>query len=199
MSQRNSNITITIKWNQNPLKKTVLQKQITMDKKFLQRKLILYDAIVLLLWLSFSTYSQSVKRQCISSLGSSALCGETFISQTAGQSYFTSGSTDNNVLSGFQQPVVFTVENIGTEVLNQPEIKVFPNPAAYSISIQPTLIIENSYVIVTDVNGRTIMTDKISQLSTYTINCEGWQNGVYLITISGNIQNKQTLRVIISK
>jgi len=172
-----------------------------MKKKFLIRKLIFYSVFLLFLWLPYSNYAQAVKRQCISSYGSIVLLNDLLAGQTAGQSYFTIAFDNNKtaVLQGFQQPVAFTYNNIITVPPGNTDFKISPNPASYSFSIQSEEVINNVSVLVSDINGRNIMSEKIPQLSEHEIICESWEAGIYFITIYINNQNKQTQRIIILK
>ena len=121
--------------------------------------------------------------------------------QTVGQPFNTAVSYKNKmpILSGFQQPVIFKVETINSVLLKTFKLNVYPNPAIYSVTIKSEKLIENSIIQVTDINGRLIMSDNAMQFQTYSINCETWANGIYIITVSDKDQNVSSLKLTINK
>lgn len=143
--------------------------------------------------------AQSLKRQAISSYGSSGVTENIVISQTAGQSFHTAvGSIGVTVAQGFQQPVLFEVKEIGGAVFKNLNVQVYPNPASRSVTITSEEEIEKSVISVSDINGKHLLSEKIPNLTSHTIDCASWANGVYLITIFDSKQNTKTLRLIIS-
>lgn len=143
--------------------------------------------------------AQSLKRQVISSYGSSGVAENIWFGQTAGQSFHTAaGSIGVTVSQGFQQPVLFSLKEIGDPVFKNLNILVYPNPASRSVTITSEEEIEQSVIAVTDINGKYMFSEKIPNLSSHTIQCASWANGVYLITIYDSKQNLKTLRLIIS-
>jgi hypothetical protein len=166
---------------------------------------VLYTSISLILislvFTSLDGNAQSIKRQTISSYGSSAVISENVtISQTAGQSYNTIANHSNGtVAQGFQQPVSFSVEELKSNVETNLNITVYPNPASQSITLDSKDPIAQSMIQVTDINGRIFKTEKVSNLKQHTINCTTWVNGIYLITIRDASNNSKSIRLIISK
>jgi hypothetical protein len=148
-----------------------------------------------------SLNAQSVKRQVISSYGSSSVTEKTSISQTAGQSYNTTASSENKtaVLQGFQQPNKFIIEPIENADEFELELGIFPNPAEYSFTINSDTEIETAKLNVFDANGRLISGKEIKNFSSYEMQCSDWAPGVYLISVSDQNNNSKTLRLIISK
>ena len=143
--------------------------------------------------------AQSLKRQAISSYGSSGLTENIVVSQTAGQNFHTAlGSIGVTVSQGFQQPVLFSVKEIEDPVFKNLNILVYPNPASHSVTITSEEKIEQSVILVSDINGKYLLSEKVQNLFSHTIYCGSWANGVYLITISDSKRNMKTLRLIIS-
>jgi len=172
-----------------------------MKKVIFYRKIPLMVFLNLMVYIPFMIQAQSVKRQCISSYGTTVKSNNATYLQTVGQPYITTASFDNktSILQGFQQPVVFKVEKMKTEPLTSLKLSVFPNPATSSVLIQSEAIIESSTIYVTDLNGRVIMSDNDLQLQTYIINCETWSNGIYIITVRDKNQNRSSLKLVINK
>jgi hypothetical protein len=173
-----------------------------MIKKLLfSRKLVWGVFIISLLCLPTSTQAQSIQRQSISSYGGSVISGTISFMQTAGQPYGTTGSygEEASILQGFQQPVVFTVENIDPEPLKSLNLNVYPNPANYYITLESREVIENSFIQVTDMQGNIILSHHVANLHAHIINCNTWANGIYFITVTDGNQIKSSLKLIIKK
>ncbi|MFA6403736.1 MAG: T9SS type A sorting domain-containing protein [Salinivirgaceae bacterium] len=172
-----------------------------MEKLIFKEKLLLKVILMFLIYVPFSTQAQSVKRQCISSYGSTGKSISGVYLQTVGQPYNSTVSHENNYtfLPGFQQPIVLKVENMDAMPLQGIELKVFPNPTAYSVAIQSVESIEKAVIHVMDLNGHVVLSDYAEKLETYNINCEAWANGTYFITVSDGNQNKNSLKLIINK
>lgn len=148
-----------------------------------------------------SLSAQSVKRQVISSYGSSSVTEKTSVSQTAGQSYNTTASSENEtaVLQGFQQPNKFIIEPIENAEEIELELGIFPNPAEYSFTINSDTEIETAYLNIFDANGRLVSGTEIKNFVSYEMQCSDWAPGVYLISVADQNKNSKTLRLIISK
>jgi hypothetical protein len=171
-----------------------------MKQYLLNRKWLGYGIFAALLMLPLNNYAQSIKRQSISSYGSSVVTENVLIGQTAGQSYHTAVSVGGTTVSpGFQQPQLFSVKEIGDPVFRTLDVMVYPNPASHSITISSEKEIEQSIIRVTDINGKYLLSEKVPVLFSYTMDCASWANGVYLITIQDSQKNTKTLRLIISK
>src|SRR3989339_175441 len=172
-----------------------------MKEKIFQKKWIFYGALILFIGLPKINYAQTVKRQCISSIGTSVKKDNIYFGQTIGQFYSTTSYIENKaaVLHGFQQPSVFHIENIETGEGKNLHLNVFPNPATYVIKIFSEELIENSQISITDINGQLIFHELIAQLQTYDINCDSWNNGIYFITVTDKYNNKKSLKLIINK
>lgn len=174
-----------------------------MKKSFTIRKWILYGSFVLFGIVPYDSFSQSVKRQSISSYGASNHDGNNvMVSSTAGQSYNSTGFTTSEIslLPGFQQSSTFSVEDvINPEPLKTLNLTAFPNPATYSVTLHSTEEITSSIVRVIDGNGREVIVDKVIALNSYRIDCGNWNNGIYFITVTDDANNFKTLKLIISK
>ena len=170
-------------------------------KLLLYRKLLLYSFFFCLICLPFTLQAQSLQRQGISSYGSTVLTGGATLMQTVGQPYNTSASYGNeiSVLPGFQQPVVFEIKDVTPEPLRRLDLNVYPNPATYYVTIESREFIEDSFIRVTDMQGKTILDRHVSNLQEHTINCETWANGIYVITVSDGNQTMSSLKLIIKK
>jgi hypothetical protein len=189
-------------------KKRVLLNQIkTLISKFMikilqfQGKLLLIAFFLALTGQSFYMQAQSVQRQGISSYGVTGIQGGTTLMQTVGQPYNTSAfyGNETSVLPGFQQPVVFEIKDVTPEPLRRLNLHVYPNPASYYVTIESRESLENSFIRVTDMQGRIILDRQVTHLQEYTINCETWANGIYVITVSDGNQIVSSLRLIIKK
>ena len=172
-----------------------------MKQKHFQKRWLLYWSLAVLIWQPYNSSAQSVKRECISSYGSVTLVENISIMQTGGQSYYTTSSSETqlSILQGFQQPNTFSIEEINPISLKSLNVSVFPNPASYTINIQSTEEIAQSYIQVVDINGKYVFLEKILNLSQHNINCESWTSGVYFITIRDSEQNSKSLKLIINK
>jgi len=168
--------------------------------KFL-RKIPLCFYLILLVCMPIYNQAQSVKRQCISSYGAIVTTNNASFGQTVGQPYSTAISFENTtaILQGFQQPVVFQVETINSGLLKDLNLNVYPNPAAISVTIKSMEVINNAIIRVNDLNGKLILSEKVIQLQLYDINCTGWKNGIYIVTVSDKNQNKSSLKLTIDK
>jgi hypothetical protein len=171
------------------------------EKFTFQRRIPLGFCLVLLILISGNNQAQSTKRQCISSYGASVTSGSATFMQTVGQPYSTLSfyETKESVLPGFQQPASFKVETLNSGLTKSLNLAIYPNPAAYSITIKSSEIIDRPLVSVLDVNGKSIFTEELFELSSHTINCAAWRNGVYLITVSDKNHNKSILKLMINK
>jgi hypothetical protein len=163
-------------------------------------KCLLLCSLILLNLLAYQGFTQSVRRQSISSYATVASAETAISGQTAGQCYSTVSYSDKqtSVLSGFQQPVIFKVEDTAPLRLKTDFI-LFPNPANYRLTITSLSNAELSFVVVTDIKGKIIFQEELAYLPTHTINCASWVNGIYFVTVADVLQNHKTMKLIISK
>ncbi len=157
--------------------------------------------LIFLVLLPFCVQAQSVRRYVISSYSSTGVSGSVPYEQTAGQPYFTAASYNNKavVLPGFQQPVVYKFENMNSGTLSPIRLNVYPNPATNSVIIQAAEQIDDPVLRVTDVNGKLILAENKILLQNYILDCAGWPDGIYFITVSGKNQNRTSVKLIITK
>ncbi len=66
-------------------------------------------------------------------------------------------------------------------------VKVFPNPTANMITVDLTSTInkiaDNSLLIITDITGRIIYTEKLNQQNTVSITTSAFDNGIYFVSL----------------
>lgn len=159
--------------------------------------------IYLIILMAFPGFiqAQSIKRQCVSSYGSTEITDNVRIEQTAGQSFNTVTETETKsvVFQGFQQPVVFKTEKTDSEGLKTIDLEMYPNPAEYSVTIETGELIKDSDIRVSDIYGKLIFEAEVHDLQTYILECTGWSNGTYLITVSDNNQRESSYKLLISK
>ncbi len=157
--------------------------------------------LILLVCIPLNNQAQSVKRHCISSYGTIVITNNASFEQTVGQPYSTAFCSGNEtaVLQGFQQPAVYRVEPVNSELLKLMNVNVYPNPAVASVTIQSDGVIDNAIIRVTDINGRLILSELAIQLQMYDINCAAWGNGIYIITVCDKNQNISTFKLTITK
>ena len=143
-----------------------------------------------------SCFAQTLKRQCIASVGNAVSINGATVQQTTGQSYGTTSDYGNNIRynPGFQQPT-FKVEVVKSSI----NARVFPNPTSKQITIETNSALENVIVLIVDMNGKLIFNTTINEFKSYTINCVDWANGVYLISLSDSNNDLYTSRLIIAK
>jgi len=154
---------------------------------------------VVLFFVTLQSEAQTIKRQSIGSYGSSTLSEGVLIRQTIGQPYFTAGyyGDEMGIRPGFQQPPNFSLVLINSTF--NFSLDVYPNPAAYSVTIESSDVINNALLQVVDMNGKQILNEKVAELKSYLINCELWSSGFYFITLYDEQQNKYSSKLIITK
>lgn len=145
--------------------------------------------------------AQSVKRQSIGSYGSNGFTGGAVIGQTIGQPFATTTYSDSEVslAPGFQQPLTYKKAEtvVDMKIMN---VNVFPNPTITNFVIEPQEILEDVKLTIRDVNGRLFIEKQLVELSNYTVNCSGWQAGIYFISLSATSTNiNYYLKIIITK
>lgn len=149
-------------------------------------------------------HAQSIQRQSIGACGANMVSGGIMVKQTVGQPYATNTYYQNGIgfQPGFQQSFVAASPSPAVKkqlVQSSLSMKVYPNPAAYSLRIESEELISNGVLKVVDSNGRLIVSDKISELRSHSINCESWANGLYLISVTDERNVSYSSKLIISK
>lgn len=164
----------------------------------------LYFAIAFFSFAATQSNAQSIQRQSIGVCGANMVSEGTLIKQTIGQPYATSTYYSNGIgyRAGFQQPTgAHAKASIIAQQLSQSflNVKVFPNPAASSATIESQEIIANALLEVTDNKGRLLIKEIVAELKSHSINCENWPAGLYFISISDEGDKRYSSKLIITK
>jgi hypothetical protein len=94
---------------------------------------------------------------------------------------FLSSASTQNPDDGPSQPTRL-------EVVNQPKMKVYPNPTSDFAVIETNGLSNSDQVSLTDIYGRVVLAEfKKGGATTYQINTSGLSNGVYLLNCGGSI------------
>ena len=148
-------------------------------------------------------HAQSIQRQSLGICGANMVSDGVLIKQTIGQPYATNTYYQNGVgyRPGFQQPTSSSLRSVIAKELLQPglNLRVYPNPAAASVKIESTELISNGFLKVMDSKGRLVLSQQLSQLKSHTLNCENWNNGLYLISVSTEGKATYSSKLLISK
>lgn len=169
------------------------------------RSIRLYFAIAFFFIIGLSQgNAQTIQRQSIGICGANMVAEGILVKQTIGQPYATATYYENGIgfRPGFQQPSVSSSQkSFNEKELVQPGISltVYPNPAASSVRIKSEEVITNGLLRVMDSKGRLVVNDQIAELKNHLINCENWDNGLYLISVSTEGHTSYSAKLIISK
>jgi hypothetical protein len=141
-------------------------------------------------------YAQSLQRQSIGSAGGAVYSDGVLIQQTVGQPYSTNTYYDNGISyrPGFQQPV-FKVDLIKTSI----NMDVFPNPATSWVTLKSSKALTNAVFQVVDLNGKLIFKENFNEFTTYTLKCDDWSNGTYVLSLTDQSGNSYSSKLIILK
>jgi hypothetical protein len=171
-----------------------------MIKKFTFYVKLYLSAFFIIVCISFQTKAQTIKRQSIASIGASGTTGDATFHQTIGQPYNTTAHYSNelSISQGFQQPAVSSLKKINADQVSNLQLKIYPNPAAYYVTVESQNVLKTALIQVTDINARVIVNSTVAELKTYTINSGTWPNGVYFVNISDNNLNKSIFKLIIN-
>lgn len=157
---------------------------------------------VLLLTLAIANANgQSIRRQSIGVGGMNMLAEGVLIKQTIGQPYATTASYSSGVAfqPGFQQPTSnqrsMQVKE-GTSTLN---LSLYPNPATHTVKISSRETIKNGMLKVFDSKGRLMWSEKVTDLNNYSLDCESWTSGFYMISIVDEQNQKYSSKLLITK
>ena len=148
------------------------------------------------IFFTVQTRSQTLQRQSVASGGTFMQTEGATIQQTVGQSYSTIPyyGTGITYRPGFQQPV-FRIELIQSNIT----LNVFPNPATRLVTILSTELLKDALVQVADMNGKLLIHEQMSELKTYSFNCETWANGFYMIAVSDSKKRQYSSKLVILK
>ncbi|MES2592353.1 MAG: T9SS type A sorting domain-containing protein [Bacteroidota bacterium] len=161
--------------------------------KVLNQYLVLAFFVVFIL--GYGT-AQTLQRQCIGSGGTFMVDNGVLIQQTVGQPYATNTNYSDGITyrPGFQQPI-FKIKLIHSTI----SLNVFPNPATSWVTLQCDNILKDVIIRVVDIAGKLLIEEKIAEFKSYTLNCEDWINGTYLITASDSQNNSYSSKLMILK
>ena len=134
--------------------------------------------------LTSATYSQSIERSSVNSMGSSRSSDGIFIQQSVGQPFQTNSYYSNKIESrpGFIQPTHLSVELIQSTF--QIDLTAHPNPTTAEVSFAPNENLEDVVLRVMDQYGKMIFTEQVESLKNYNLECYDWSNGTYFIYIT---------------
>lgn len=120
----------------------------------------------------------------------------TLIQQTVGQPYSTTTRYEDNITyrPGFQQPI-FKVNLIHSTI----NMDVYPNPATNWVTLNSSKTLLNVHIQVVDITGKLIVEEKLDEFKTYTINCQEWGNGMYVISLADDTNNSYSSKLVILK
>lgn len=148
--------------------------------------------------------AQSIQRQSIGICGANMVSEGFLVKQTIGQPYATNTYYQNGIgfRPGFQQPSGLKAQSslIARDLVQSKlNLKVYPNPATNSVSIQSLDLIDNGMLRVLDSSGRLILKEEISALKNHSIDCGKWPKGLYLITVSDEQNASYSSKLLITK
>ena len=156
---------------------------------------------LLLTLATINASGQSIKRQSIGACGTNMLAEGALVKQTVGQPYATTAAygADVSFLPGFQQPNSIQVSTQKNSAYAFQTISVYPNPATHQIKISSRETIKNGTLKVFDSKGRVLLNERIAALDHYSLNCESWDSGFYMISIVDEQNQKFSSKLIITK
>ena len=146
--------------------------------------------------------SQTIIRQCISSLGSSGNLPGLYLNQTAGQCFgtFVSDSEYSSLLPGFQQNFFsVTGDKTGDIKETASTMRVYPNPASREFYIGLPDYSENDVIVVVNSLGQNVCTITTNGNIPYLIDCSTWKPGVYVLMHGQSANSRNSIKLLISK
>lgn len=164
----------------------------------------LYFAIVFFMVLGLAQgNAQSIRRQSIGISGVNMVSDGILVKQSIGQPYATNTYYENGIgfRPGFQQPTASSQRSLIARELIQSNLAltVFPNPAVSSIKIEGKELLGKGVLKVMDSNGRVVVSEPLAEGKSHALNCSGWANGLYLISVSTEGHTTYSSKLIISK
>ncbi|WP_242156253.1 T9SS type A sorting domain-containing protein [Aestuariivivens sediminis] len=153
---------------------------------------------IIMLFSSYS-YAQTIARQSVSSYGSTSSVGGHSYAQTVGQAYNTQHIENLNATQGFLQPVSYKIVPVEQDAFEALDLKVFPNPSQYSITIKSNLVLKEAFIMITNVQGHIIYEQHIQSIKEHRINCSTWATGIYLLQVQNENNKRSVSKLIISK
>lgn len=164
-------------------------------------KLVICYAALLITCAVTTSEAQSLKRQSIGVCGTNMLAEGVLVKQTVGQPYATttSYSAEVSFLPGFQQPNTIQVSMQHSSGPGLYTLSIYPNPATHIMKISSRESIKNATLLISDSQGRVLLYEKVADLNNYTLNCESWTSGYYMISIVDEQHQKYSSKLIITK
>ncbi|MBK7880702.1 MAG: T9SS type A sorting domain-containing protein [Saprospiraceae bacterium] len=93
----------------------------------------------------------------------------------------------------------FIFSILGRRIYQGMTVKVFPNPASYSISLSSEKEVGPTLIQILNLTGNIFYSELINGLKSHVIPCDQWPQGIYLIKILDAHQNIQTFKLMIAK
>ena len=142
------------------------------------------------------SHGQSLIRESIGTMGFSAQIGQYQIQSAIGQPYGTTTTTVDNTAyrPGFIQPVT-VVSAVSSASL---KLKVYPNPATTSVTIESDGTLIGVNVRITDLHGKVVHQIELNQTEKVQIDCSAWSDGTYFISVYDSANKVQTSKMIIN-
>ena len=133
-----------------------------------------------------SSFSQTITRSSIGTIGNTHSGSGITVQQSVGQPYQTQSYYSNEIESrpGFIQPSRMAIEFVNSTF--EVEITLYPNPAVNEVQFESNEDLENTTVQVMDLTGKILHSEDVQRLSEYSLDCTEWPNGQYVILISDN-------------
>jgi len=157
--------------------------------------------VLLAMMYSFS-FSQTITPIVIASEGGFYSSTQGSVSWTLGElSTETYSITSNYLTQGFQQPkLVFSTGVEGAGWMTKGEITAYPNPLSDKLVLCfNNAGFENGLVEIFAMDGTQLLSEKIQDAAMYskqTISFSGFENGIYLLTVTNGKNNKkQSFRI----
>jgi hypothetical protein len=161
----------------------------------MKKKQFLFCAHLMMLCLYLQ--GQSPPLQLVSAAGSSIKTATHQIDWSVGELQVTTYTATNgsSIAQGFHQGNI-TITALKNLVELPFNIVVSPNPTMDFINVTlETPTVEGITCTLTDAQGKTLLTEKW-QTSTQSINCTGFANGIYFITIEQKDKGLKSFKII---
>lgn len=90
----------------------------------------------------------------------------------------------------------YTVIGVSIGELTQQKIKVYPNPVSKLFTLDLEQPYTTTTIHLTDINGRKLLSKTINGLTSFEVDMSDYENGIYLLSISLDNKEAQTIRII---
>ena len=78
-------------------------------------------------------------------------------------------------------------------------LSLYPNPATHTVKISSRETVKNGMLKVFDSKGRLMWSEKVADLNNYSLDCESWTSGFYMISIVDEQNQKYSSKLLITK